>query len=59
MHSPLRSRSSLAMGTVLAVALASLAPAAAMAQEPQSGGTLLVAADTERANLNPAMVASS
>jgi len=32
---------------------------AAFAQEPQRGGTLVVAADTEPRNLNPAMVASN
>lgn len=52
-------RTLLAAAAVLAVAAGCLAPAAARAQVPRHGGTLVVAADTEPRNLNPAMIASN
>jgi peptide/nickel transport system substrate-binding protein len=59
MHSPLPSGWHGATAALLAVSLASIAPAATLAQDPQTGGTLIVAADSEPANLNPAIVASN
>ena len=48
------------MSASLAAIFAAGLPLAAAAQdEVQAGGTLIVAADTEPANLNPAMVASN
>jgi len=48
------------MAAALTTAFVAALPVAVAAQdEPQSGGTLVVAADTEPANLNPAMVASN
>jgi peptide/nickel transport system substrate-binding protein len=60
MHPPLRSRSAWILSTLLTLALAASLPAATAAQdEVTSGGTLVVAADSEPLNLNPAMVASN
>ena len=48
------------LGTALGTAGAAVLPQAAWAQAvPRRGGTLIVAADTEPRNLNPAMVASN
>jgi peptide/nickel transport system substrate-binding protein len=58
MRLPLRSRHR-SIAAALALALAST-PAFALAQDDvTTGGTLIVAADSEPANLNPAMVASN
>ena len=54
-RSRLRGVPAVTLGLVMLASLG--APAAA--QEPQQGGTLVVAADSEPANLNPAMVASN
>ena len=52
---PFRAVSTLA----ICLCLGALLPAAAIAQEPVEGGTLIVAADSEPVNLNPAIVASN
>jgi len=60
MHPPISPPSRLVLAAALATSLAVTLPAAGMAQgEVESGGTLVVAADSEPANLNPAMVASN
>lgn len=59
MFAQLHPRPRFAAAIALTMALGGILPGAAAAQEPQAGGTLVVAADTEPANLNPAMVASN
>ncbi len=51
-------RRSLLSGTALLLASTAL-PTIGWAQEPQKGGRLTVAADSEPRNLNPAIVASN
>ena len=52
-------RRGLALWSAVALAAAISLPGSVAAQEPVTGGTLIVAADSEPANLNPAMVASN
>lgn len=52
-------RRGLAFWSALSLAAAVSLPGAVAAQEPVTGGTLIVAADSEPANLNPAIVASN
>ena len=53
------SRRALLSGVGLAAVGVALRPRGAWAQDPVTGGTLTVAADTEPRNLNPALVASN
>jgi len=60
MHPPRYARSKRIVAATLTTALVAAMPAAVAAQDDvQTGGTLIVAADTEPSNLNPAMVASN
>ena len=51
-------RRGLLAGSALLLASTAM-PAIALAQEPKKGGRLIVAADSEPRNLNPAIVASN
>lgn len=60
MHSPLHPRSRFVVAAALAMSVVGVVPALTAAQdEVQTGGTLVVAGDSEPANLNPAIVASN
>src|SRR5690606_18087457 len=47
------------LGATAALLASTALPRIALAQEPRKGGRLIVAADSEPRNLNPAMVASN
>jgi len=60
MHSrPHPRRRALTLWSTVALAAAISLPGSVVAQEPVTGGTLVVAADSEPANLNPAIAASN
>lgn len=60
MHSPHYPRSRFVVAAALAMSVVGVVPALTAAQdEVQTGGTLVVAGDSEPANLNPAIVASN
>jgi peptide/nickel transport system substrate-binding protein len=59
MHVLSRPQHSLAALSLMCLVGVASVPALALAQEPERGGTLVVAADSEPPNLNPAMVASN
>ena len=59
MHATRPRPSALVLGMVLLLAGAASLPAVVLAQDVQTGGTLIVAADSEPTNLNPAIVTSN